>query len=30
MSFRKVNKIGICDDVYIRKQNSDWRCLLDT
>ena len=30
MSFRYENKIRLGDDFQIRKQNSTWRCLLDT
>ena len=30
MSFRYENKIGLGDDFWIRKQNTTWRCLLDT
>ena len=30
MTFRYVNKIRLGDDFQIRKQNSTWRCLLDT
>ena len=28
--FRYVNKIRLGDDFQIRKQNSTWRCILDT
>ena len=30
MTFRYVNKIRLEDDFWIRKQNSTWRCILDT